>query len=300
MKYIVVSAVTTDEIHFTDGTVKTVPGGAGIYALCGVRLWSDSVAAVTGIGEDYRKLQGAWYEANGLTMETLTVKDERSPYTVIRYFEDGERTETPRYGLEHFRKLETTAEELAPYLAGEDPADGVYIFRNTDETFWPGLLRLRESYRGKIMWEIAADAAFPENLERVRRIASRMDAFSINMTEAKTLFGSGDREEVIRRLKDWGIPLVFLRQGAKGAVMICPEETVEVPSQPDVNVVDPTGGGNSSTGGVLCGLVEGYPPEVCGRMGSISAAMCISQHGVPGRITDGMRRDALRRAGISG
>lgn len=299
MKYIVVSAVTTDEIHFTDGTVKTVPGGAGIYALCGIRLWADDVTAVTGIGEDYKGLQGAWYEKNGLSMDGLMIKDAKSPYTVIQYFEDGERTETPRYGLEHFQKLETTGAELAPYLTGENPADGVYIFKNTDEKFWSDVLELRDGYKGKIMWEIGADAAYPENLNRVHKIACRMDIFSINMTEGKSLFGTDDREKVIEGLKSWGLPLIFLRQGAKGAVMITPDQTVEVPSQPDVNVVDPTGGGNSSTGGVLCGFVEGYSPEVCGRMGSISAAMCISQHGVPELITEEMRKDAMRRAGIA-
>lgn len=298
MKYIVVSAAVTDEIHFADGSVKIVPGGAGIYALCGIRLWADDVEIVTGVGEDYRSLHGPWYEANGISMSGLKRKDEKSPYTVIQYFDDGERIETPRYGLEHFQKLETTGEELRPYLTGEDQADGVYIFKNTDEKFWTDVLELKQGFRGKIMWEVAADATTSENLDRVKEIAVRMDAFSINMTEAGNMFGTRDRETIISELKSWGIPLIFLRQGAKGAVMISPEGVVEVPSQPDVHVVDPTGGGNSSTGGALCGLVENYSPETCGRMGSISAAMCISQYGVPKEITEEMRREAQKRAGI--
>ena len=54
MKYVVVSAVVTDEIHFPDGNVKIAPGGAGFYALCGLRLWSDQVVAVTGIVKNSR------------------------------------------------------------------------------------------------------------------------------------------------------------------------------------------------------------------------------------------------------
>ena len=103
---------------------------------------------------------------------------------------------------------------------------------------------------------------------------------------------------MIKKLQSWGMELVFLRQGAKGAIMITPQEVVEVPSQPNVNVVDPTGGGNSSTGGVLCGLVQGYSAEICGKMGSLSAAMCISQHGVPDMITKEMREAAMKKAGI--
>lgn len=293
MKYVVVSAVVTDEIHFPDGNVKIAPGGAGFYALCGLRLWSDQVVAVTGIGEDYEKLHGEWYRRNHISMEGFRIKDARSPYTIVEYFPDGERIETPALGLEHFRSLETTGEELVPYL---DSAEGMYIFRNLDPDFWTGFLKNKKDSSCKIMWEIAADAAQKENLETVRDIAGQLHAFSINMTEAKSLFGTSDREQIIEELRSWGLELIFLRQGAKGAVMITADEVVEVPSQPDVQVVDATGGGNSSTGAVLCGLVEGRSLEICGRMGSISAAMCISQYGVPEEITEEMRKEAWEKA----
>ena len=54
MKYIVASTAVTDEIHFADGKrVETVAGGAGVYALCGIKLWSDDVMLVTGVGADF-------------------------------------------------------------------------------------------------------------------------------------------------------------------------------------------------------------------------------------------------------
>lgn len=62
MKYAVISAAVTDEIRFADGTVKIVPGGAGIYALSGIKLWEDDVEIVTGVGEDYDSLHGKWYK----------------------------------------------------------------------------------------------------------------------------------------------------------------------------------------------------------------------------------------------
>ena len=66
-----------------------------------------------------------------------------------------------------------------------------------------------------------------------------------------------------------------------GAIMITPTKTVYVPAVSDVLAVDPTGGGNSSSGAVLYGFSEGKDLKTCGMMGSISAAMCISSYGVP-------------------
>lgn len=291
MKYGVISAVVTDEIHFADGSVKVVPGGAGIYALCGIKLWQDDVEIITGIGEEYLEMHGGWYERNHLTTEGLKVKDPKTPYTVIQYYGDGERDETPRYGLEHFRKMETTSEELAPYF---EKMDGIYIFKNSNEEFWTAVLAAKNE-TCKIMWEIAADAAEPEKLVNIKKIAAQVNAFSLNITEAENLFGTADKKKIISELQSWGIELIFLRQGSEGAVMITRESVVEVPSQPDVQVIDSTGGGNSSTGAVLCGLVEGYDAETCGVMGSVAAAMCISQYGVPKEITSEMRVTAFKK-----
>ncbi len=292
MKFIVVSAVVTDEIHFFDGKKIIVPGGAGIYALAGIKLWEDDVEILTGVGEDYFQLHGEWYEENKISTEMMKVKDPHSPYTIIHYFEDGEREETPKYGISHFNRLETTAEELKEHL---ETSDGIYIFKNCDSKFWDSLLKIERKCSTKIMWEIAADAAIPENIGKIEKILKWVDAFSINVTEAQSLFGIGDLKEIINRLQNWNLDLVFLRRGAKGAVLISSESVVYVPSQPDVNVVDPTGGGNSSTGGVLCGMVKKCLPKECGIMGGLSAAMCISQHGVPRHITKEMRAQAEQR-----
>lgn len=292
MKFIVVSAVVTDEIHFLDGNKIIVPGGAGIYALAGIKLWEDDVEILTGIGEDYVHLHGEWYNKNQISMNMMKVKDEHSPYTIIQYFKDGEREEIPRYGINHFNKLETTAEELRDYL---ETSDGIYIFKNCDSEFWESLLKVQRRSHTKIMWEIAADGAIPSNIEKIEKILKWVDAFSINITEARSLFQVENLEEIIDRLQKWDLELVFLRRGAKGAVLISREEVVYVPSQPNVNVVDPTGGGNSSTGGVLCGMVKKCSIQECGIMGCLSAAMCISQHGVPQYITKQMRTRAKQK-----
>lgn len=294
MKYVIASTAVTDEIHFADGKrVEIVAGGAGIYALCGVKLWCDEVMLATGVGADFQEIYGEWYEKNHISMEGLIIKDEKTPHTVINYFEDGEREEIPLYGAHHYKKIETVPEDLEKYF---ETAKGIYIFKNSDPEYWKKIIEYKESSSAKVMWEIGCDATYPENYKNVKRIAQHMDVFSINLTESRHMMAKDDLKEIIKEYQSFGIPLVFLRRGAAGAVMITPDEVTYVSSQKNVNVVDPTGGGNSSSGAVLYGFCEGFSPEICGTMGSISAAMCLGQYGVPEKITEEMRQEAMKRA----
>lgn len=282
MKYIIASTAVTDEIRFADGKrVEKVAGGAGIYALCGLKRWCDDVLLITGVGADYKEIYGKWYEDNGISMEGLIVKDEKTPHNVIQYFSDGEREETPLYGGDHYCKIEVTPKDLEPYF---HTAKGIYIFKNSNEEFWNEILQMKKTSQAIVMWEIANDATYLQNLQAVKRIAQELDILSINLTEAKNLLGKDETEDIVKEFRSWGLKLVFLRRGSQGAIMITPEGVTEVPAEKNVNVIDPTGGGNSSSGAVLYGFCEGYEAEICGRMGSVSAAMCISQYGVPEKV----------------
>lgn len=281
MKYIVASTAVTDEIHYVGGaTPRKIVGGAGIYALSGIRLWTHEVLLVTGVGADFEELYGDWFNANSISMDGLIVKDPKTPHNVITYFEDGEREEVPLYGLEHYQKIEVTPEELAPYF---NTARGIYIFKNSNAEFWDKIIELKKNSAATVMWEIANDATYLENKSKVKEIAEQMDILSINLSESKALLGLEDLAAIVEEFKTWKLKLVFLRIGSRGSIMISNREVVQVPSE-NVQVVDVTGAGNSSSGAVLYGFCEGYDLATCGRLGSISAAMCISQVGVPENI----------------
>lgn len=295
MKYVIASVAVTDEIKFANGEhLPKIAGGAGIYALCGAKLWDDDVILATGVGADYDGLYGEWYKKNNLSMEGLIVKDEKNPHTVIQYFEDGEREEIPLYGLEHFNKIEIQPEELEKYFK---TAKGIYIFKNSNEYFWQKIIEYKKNSESKVMWEIACDATYLDNKQVVKEIASHMDILSINLTESKALLGLEDLEEIIHEFQSWGIDLVFLRRGAKGSIMITPEDYVVVPAEKEAKIVDPTGGGNSSSGAVLCGFCEGQDIKTCAKMGNLSAVMCLSQYGVPELISTEMQQEARRKLG---
>ena len=293
MKYIVLSTTVWDSIFLPGrgGEINAV-GGAGIYALAGMKVWEDDIGIVTGVGADYLPKFRGWYEQNSIPTDGLIVKDAFTPHTIIRYRADGERTETPMYGIDHYRKIEGTPEDLARFAPD---ADGVYVFKNADGAFWKRILELKRQYGFRLLWEIGADAAVKKLQGAVLDIARQTEMFSINLTEARTLFGCTEHGDVIRALGESGIPLVYLRNGSSGTYLIRADEVVHVPSVQNASVVDATGGGNSSTGGALIGLCRNCSLTEIGAMGNVSASFCIAQYGVPPRFDAAVRDEATRR-----
>ncbi len=51
-RYVALSHILTDDIQFADGTELRGLLGGGAYAVAGMRLWSDSVGIVSGVGDD--------------------------------------------------------------------------------------------------------------------------------------------------------------------------------------------------------------------------------------------------------
>ena len=54
---------------------------------------------------------------------------------------------------------------------------------------------------------------------------------------------------------------------------------MDVPVARPQAIVDPTGVGDAFRGGLITGLVRGYPWEVTGRLGALAATYCLEQVG---------------------
>ena len=293
MEYVIASSVGTDNICLPDGRrMDGLPGGAGIYALAGIRLWTGNVAVAAGVSHEYVKRHGAWYKANGLSMEGLVERSGIDPVSHVDYRQEDERCDKPVMGLWEFRKLDPMVREVERLCSSE--TKGVYFFKHLDREFISGMAGLRKRYGLKTLWEISEDAAVPENLDEIERYLKEVDLFSINRHEASVLYGTDDMEAVCRRME--GYPCaVYFRQGSKGAYMVTPGKTVFCPSVAGLHVTDPTGGGNSSGAAVLYGWCEGDTPYRCAALGAASASVILEQFGPPERFDGAAAKRARER-----
>jgi len=292
----VLSHIVVDEIHRPDAGLPTVEvGGAGAYAATGVSLAGaegsrGASVLVAGIGRDDRSMLVDWCSAREIDAAGLFDVGESSPRTHIQYFADGERVETPVFGLEHF-DAHTPLPRHIPYPP--DDVAGVYLFHDEEEPYWREVAAFRPLTAAPLLWEISLDACRPEARPAVFAALELVDVLSINRTEALALLGVTDVADAVRELRLAGA-VVVLRMGAEGSLVIDggrPLVQVGVAASP---VVDPTGGGNSYSGAFLAEYVRTGDPVAAARLAAAAAARVIAQHGAP--VVDDAARQRVREA----
>ncbi|TCO44020.1 sugar/nucleoside kinase (ribokinase family) [Kribbella antiqua] len=268
-KIAILSHVVIDEIH-RPGETESVEqiGGAGAYAAVGASLVSEPGRAliVSGVGRADRPAITEWATSRGIDPSGLFDVGEHSPRTHIEYFDDGDRVETPVYGLEHFE-----AHTPLPRHLPQSELAGVYLFHAHEASYWDQVGQLPHP----ILWEISRDSCHPSHLARVRELAATIDVLSINVAEAEALLGDS-------RLADLA-PIVVLRAGERGSLVIKGSERIEVPAIP-VIPKDPTGGGNSYSGAFIAIYAATGDPAAAGRAAAEAAGVVVSSAGTPAVI----------------
>ncbi|WP_420446532.1 adenosine kinase [Candidatus Poriferisodalis sp.] len=99
-----------------------------------------------------------------------------------------------------------------------------------------------------------------------------------NAAELKALYQTDDLDEALAAVRGQ-VDIASVTLSAAGAVLVTPDEVVNVPVEPVDEVVDRTGAGDLYAAGVLYGLARGYDLERCGWLGSVAAAEVISHVG---------------------
>lgn len=270
--------IIVDDVWLADGTHKGfILGGAAVWAAVGARAWWPEVGIIAGVGDDLEAVSGGQLRAFGLRPDGELSRDPHTIRSKLVYLPDGERTETPAFGPEHFARLQATPADFPATLL---PAAGTYIFRDLWPEFWR-TYRHRRTQLGVTLWELQADVAEARHWPDVRALLPELDIVSLNRSEAKGLLGIDDAEDAAKALLDAGARAVVLRMGAEGALIAMQSERVTL-TPPASNVIDVTGGGNSFCGGFLAGWCQ-KPGDLehAARCGAAAAAICIAQYGLP-------------------
>ena len=292
--YVIAGNVMLDKVVFMDGTEsgRESIGGPATFAYSGVRIWTDNVMQCSNLGADYRTLFTPWIEKNQVVTDGYKIVCDRCNHSIMyfkdrsgAYFQPGEQeiSEEEKW-LKHdawqdFGYMKTKPEEIEVFTKGNH-VKGVYVAQNADRTYLKKLSAIKKRDGFKLMWEIEGPWAHIHYLEDVKQICQdAVDIFSLNIEEAQCLFNCEGDEACIRELQKLDVDMTLFRVGARGAYVVTPTEAIYLKPAPGP-VVDPTGCGNTSTGGALYAYAEGKDPLMVGIMANVASSMNIRQYGI--------------------
>lgn len=299
MKYLVAGVTITNDIIFADKSTTTGHLGGAIFALEGVRLYTDDVLYISNVGRDYSEWYGKYMEENHLSYDGLRYTLPHTHYNTVEYYPDGRYFEYSKYGKDFFEDYgpQTQLDKDIILSACSDDTKAAYIDGHYSEPIWNdgGIKAIRD--KGvKVMWEIPTkDATTPDIRPRVLEMVKEVDIYSLNRPESFKFFGVETEEDAIKEIIKLGVPC-FYRVGSKGAYMIADGKAVFAPSLVVGDIVDQTGCGNCSTATSMFAWFEGHDHLMTVLMSNIAAAYNLLQHGPYPVMDEKTAEDAMNLA----
>ncbi|KAJ8112257.1 hypothetical protein ONZ43_g5434 [Nemania bipapillata] len=305
--FVSLGMVILDELRFPHlETVTDVPGGSGLYATLGARLfkaspWSIDVGCIVATGCDLPDSTIQLLQSWGMTL--LLVRDEEKPCTrgLLQYEDDAFSRNTFSYVTPPLRPSPThLASSSLLYAASFHflavPAD----LENQVST----LLRMREEQgikeRPLIVWEPAPLGCDSVNLESHFKACAMVDVFSPNRSELRYLIEGKNQDEVgfsrstveahASRFVEAGIGpnkkgLAVIRSGEHGVLILSKKREAEwLPTfyeKGSSKVIDATGAGNAFLGAFAVTLQETNDPREASLRGSVASSYALEQFGPP-------------------
>ncbi|HDI12492.1 MAG TPA: adenosine kinase [Hadesarchaea archaeon] len=136
------------------------------------------------------------------------------------------------------------------------------------------------NFAGKTGVQIAISLENPpmilDNKNDLMDIVSSSNVLFANEAEMKALIGSSDEKKMKNLLEN--IPIIYLKKGKNGSVLLSRKDRYVIPAYP-TRVVDTTGAGDFYAAGVLFGLSRGQSAEKAGHKGAKLAAKVIERFG---------------------
>lgn len=286
--YYVLTQLLIDDVYFPNGAHKLGQLGGGTYTVAGMRIWSDRVGFCCAVGSDYAGRLDGWFLKHQIDI-TGGTREKPCTRARLNYFPDGEREEILLPGCATHRETQPLVSEIPPAYA---QCKGMYFFKDCEEAFWEELLPFLRHGSAVSCWEIFGTSAAPENRSVIGDYLRDVELFSLNLTEGRRLTGLESPEAIMKALFQFHARNVILRMGANGALVSSGKDIWHIPAQ-ETDVVDVTGGGNSSTGGFVVGYCESGGSIVeAGLCAAVSASYILRQYGVPPEIDQALMEQA--------
>ena len=257
------------------GSIRISPGGVGRNVAENLARLGVSTMLLSAVGDDSvgKYLLDAT-NAGGVDVSRLIVSSEFPSASYLAVVDDNGN---PVLSIDDMHIMElVTPKHIYANRRWITGASMVVL----DGNLSPASIKSAVSVAAKASVPVCVDPASVALSPRVSPHLSQLFMVVPNQAEAEALSGvpcsdSDQAAAAAQRLVSMGVSTAVITLAEKGLVYATSEETGRVPAM-QVEVTDPTGGGDALTGALVFGLVNGFSVSEAVRLGVSAAALTLS------------------------
>jgi len=269
-------------------------GGSVTYVSLSAKRLGANVSIISKVGGDFPEAYLWWLSQEGIDISNVAkIKHEKTTRFELNYNSDMSNrimklaSKAPSIKVEDVpSSLEAKAVHLAP-IANEIPcevAEKLAKFAEMISLDPQGLVRVFDE-NGFVVNEPLKD----------KRILELIDVYKSSQDEIEAVTGVADLKSAIKAVHDFGVEIVIVTLGVKGALLSIGGAVYEIPAYAPNKIVDPTGAGDAFIGGFLAEYVRGKEALWCACVGSALASTVVEGIG-PTFLGD--KDEIYRRASV--
>lgn len=279
-KVLITGTVAFDEIETPAGNSGKVIGGAGTYISIASSLFTQNLAIVSIIGEDFPDQEIKFLNDRGINTEMIEkVIGGKTFYWKGRYHENMISRDTVDTRL-------NVLEKFNPVLNSEYSSSEIILLGNLhptvqqlviDQTINPDRFIIMDTMN---FW-------MENTLTELVSVIKKVNLIIINDEEAEQLTAEKNIFKAAEKILEIGPSKVIIKKGEHGSVYFDGKNNYLLPAYPVTSLIDPTGAGDSFAGGIAGFLSTkkkiGFE-EIKEAMlyGTLTASFCVESFGIEG------------------
>jgi sugar/nucleoside kinase (ribokinase family) len=283
MSLICVGSIAYDAIETPFGKRDKIVGGAAVYAAYAASNFIKPIQLVSIIGNDFEESEIKSLESKGATFEGVErVKNKKSFFWSGRYHMDMNTRDTLVTDLNvlgDFNPVIPNSYQQAEFLmlGNLHPQTQISVIGQMKNR--PRLIALDTMN----YWISSA-------LEDLKEVFKLVDVLMINDEEARQLSGDYSLVKAARKIMGMGPKFLVIKKGEHGALLFHQNEVFFAPALPLEDVFDPTGAGDTFSGGFMGHLahtrdISFNNLKTAIIVGSAMASFCVEKFG-PERLKE--------------
>jgi len=246
-------------------------GGPPTYVSVAAAKLGAKVSVISKVGDDFPREYLKWLQSNGVDLSGLERVSNASTSRFVLEYRNWERR----------LRLEARAPPILPTdIPSSIRAEIVHVAPITNEISSGVVTKLRRSARILSLDPQGFVRNFDEkgnvNLKRWRdpEALAQIDIFKSTVEEIRAVTGFRDLKSAMKQIADYEAKTVVVTRGMKGSTLLCEEQFYNIPAC-ELNVIDPTGAGDTFIGAFLAEYLRVKDALWCACVGSAAASFVI-------------------------